>query len=85
MEIEWRGEGLETVGIDVGSGRTVVVVDPQYFRAVDVDELRGNPSKAKRLLGWEPATSFRELVELMVQAETDRHARTAKPRRAAGA
>jgi len=85
MAIEWRGDGLETEGVDAISGQTVVVVDPQHFRAVDVDELRGNPSKAKRLLGWEPTTSFRDLVELMVRAEVDRSARTETLRRAAGA
>jgi len=65
MTIVWKGEGLEEVGIDKTSGRTVVRVNPKYFRPAEVETLLGDASKAKEKLGWEPKTSFRQLVEEM--------------------
>ncbi len=65
MTIVWKGEGLEEVGIDKTSGRTVVRVNPKYFRPAEVETLLGDASKAKEKLGWEPTTSFRQLVEEM--------------------
>jgi GDPmannose 4,6-dehydratase len=47
-------------------------VDPRFYRPAEVDVLLGNPSKAKRLLGWEPQVAFEELVEMMVRADVDR-------------
>ena len=61
----FRSEGLDEVGVDKTSGRTVVRVNPKYFRPAEVETLLGDASKAKEKLGWEPKTSFRQLVEEM--------------------
>lgn len=68
IELEWKGEGLNEVGIDKATGRTLVEVSKDFYRPTDVVNLLGNPSKAKRELGWNPIkTSFEELVRLMVE------------------
>ncbi len=67
IELEFRGEGLEEKGIDKATGRVLVEVSPDFYRPTDVVNLWGDPSKARRELGWNPAkTSFEELVNLMV-------------------
>ena len=67
--IAWSGEGVDEQGKDAESGEVLVRIDPRYFRPTDVDNLRGDPSKAKELLGWEHRTSFSELVREMVEAD----------------
>ena len=67
--IEWRGEGVDEVGIDSDTGRILVEVDPRYFRPTEVDTLLGDPGKAKARLGWTPRASFAELVKEMVAAD----------------
>ena len=69
MKIEWRGSGLDETGVDTVSGRTVVRIDPRYFRPTEVETLLGDPAKAKRELGWSPKTSFEELVREMVESD----------------
>ena len=71
MDIEWKGSGLDEVGIDRNSGREIVAVDPRYFRPTEVDTLLGDPSKAKQVLGWEATTPFAELVREMVAADAE--------------
>ena len=66
MPIEWKGSGKDEIGIERQSGKTVVSVDPRYFRPTEVETLLGDASKARRNLGWKPKTSFRELVAEMV-------------------
>ena len=67
IDLSWSGEGLDEVGIDKESGRELVAVSPDFYRPTDVVNLWGDPSKAKRELGWNPVkTSFEELVQLMV-------------------
>lgn len=67
MELRWEGEGVEEKGIDVKTGRVIVEVDPKYFRPAEVEQLLGDPTKAKTLLGWDPnKTSFEQLVKIMV-------------------
>ena len=66
ITIEWSGQGVEEKGIDSKSGKVLIEIDPAYFRPTEVDLLLGDPSKAKRLLGWVHTTSFAELVEEMV-------------------
>jgi len=62
----WEGEGVAEKGIDTSNGRILVEVDPKYFRPTEVDQLLGDPSKARELLGWNPAkTSFEQLVRIM--------------------
>ena len=68
IDIEWQGEGVEEKGIDKQTGEVIVEVNPDYFRLAEVEQLLGDPSKAKRLLNWNPtSTSFEELVEIMVK------------------
>jgi len=65
MNIVWEGEGLNEVGIDKSSGRTIIRVNPKYFRPAEVETLLGDATKAKKQLGWEPKISFKQLVEDM--------------------
>jgi len=65
MKILWKGEGLDEVGIDANSGKVVIRVNPKYFRPAEVETLLGDATKAKKKLGWEPKTSFKQLVEDM--------------------
>jgi GDPmannose 4,6-dehydratase len=67
--IEWRGKGVEETGVDKKSGKTLVRIDPQYFRPTEVDLLIGDASKAHKKLGWKPKTSFAELVKQMVAGD----------------
>ena len=69
MEIEWRGSGVGEKGIDKQTGKTVVEVDPRYFRPTEVELLLGDASKAKAKFGWEPKVRFAELVEIMAAAD----------------
>jgi len=69
MRIEWRNHGEEEVGFDARSGRTVVRIDPRYYRPTEVDTLLGDASRAQRELSWTPTTSFDELVSEMVVAD----------------
>lgn len=67
--IEWRGTGIDEQGIDANSGDVLVKVDPRYFRPAEVEQLLGDATKAKQLLGWEPIISFEDLVKEMVEAD----------------
>ena len=68
IELEWRGDGVDEKGYDKATGKSLVEVDPKYFRPAEVDQLLGNPTKAKAKLGWNPQkTSFEDLVKIMVR------------------
>lgn len=67
VRIEWSGKGLKETGKDKATGKTLVRIDPQFFRPAEVDVLKGDFSKAKKKLGWSPRTSFDELVGMMVR------------------
>ena len=68
VELRWEGEGVNEKGIDVNTGKVLVEVDPKYFRPCEVDQLLGNPAKAKKVLGWNPTkTSFNDLIRIMVE------------------
>jgi GDPmannose 4,6-dehydratase len=71
LRIRWEGEGLEERGVDVDSGRTLVRVDPRYYRPTEVDTLLGDASKAREVLGWQPRIPFESLVDEMVAADLD--------------
>ncbi len=68
IELEWQGEGVDEKGIDKKTGKVLVEVDEKYFRPAEVEQLLGDPAKAKSVLGWNPRkTSFEELVHIMVE------------------
>ena len=66
VDIEWRGEGADEKGFNAASGEMLVSIDPKYFRPTEVDELLADASKAKKKLGWEHKTTFKELVSEMM-------------------
>jgi GDPmannose 4,6-dehydratase len=69
--IEWRGKGVEETGVESRSGKTVVRIDPTYFRPTEVDLLVGDASKAREKLGWKPKTAFAQLVKEMVAGDLE--------------
>ena len=70
IELEWKGAGIDEQGIDSSTGQVLVEIDPKYFRPTEVEQLLGDPTKAKTLLGWNPTkTSFEELVKNMVKSD----------------
>ena len=69
IEIKWNGEGVNEKGIDVKTGKVLVEINPQYYRPTEVELLMGDYSKARKELGWEPKTKFKELVKLMVESD----------------
>jgi len=69
ITIEWKGKGESEQGIDTKTGKALVKVDPRYYRPTEVDFLQGDASKAKRVLGWEPETSFDGLVKDMMESD----------------
>lgn len=70
INLRWEGHGLEEKGIDSATGRVLVEVDPRFYRPAEVEQLLGDPSKAKNELGWNPRrTSFDDLVRIMVEAD----------------
>ncbi len=71
MDIEWTGEGVDEVGIDRNTGKQIIAVDSRYFRPTEVESLLGDPSKAKRILGWEAKIPFSQLVSEMVTADLE--------------
>ena len=77
--ISWSGAGVNEVGVD-SKGKTVVRVDPRYFRPTEVEQLLSDPSKAKKTLGWTPTTKFEDLVTEMVEADLDTVKREANRR-----
>lgn len=73
IELRWEGEGVEEKGIDAKTGKVLVEVDPKYFRPAEVDQLLGDPTKARTLLNWNPQkTSFAELVRIMVRHDMEK-------------
>ena len=67
IELEWHGTGVDEYAVDLQSGKTVVKVNPKFFRPAEVELLLGNPQKAEQALGWNREISFSELVERMVE------------------
>ena len=66
IDVEWKGSGLDEIGIDKATGKVVVKVNPKFFRPAEVEILLGNPAKAEKELGWERKIPFSELVRRMV-------------------
>lgn len=69
IDITWQGEGIDEKGIDANNGAVLVEVDPRYFRPTEVEFLLGDPTKAKTKLGWQPKTSFMQLVKMMIRED----------------
>lgn len=73
VDIEWKGQGIDELGIHAGNGQTLVRINPLYYRPAEVDILIGNPEKAKTLLGWEAKTTLESLCHMMVEADIRRN------------
>jgi len=72
IDIEWQGEGINEKGIDRRTGKVLIEVDPKYFRPAEVEQLLGDPTKAKETLGWNPRkTTFEDLVRIMVDSDLE--------------
>jgi GDPmannose 4,6-dehydratase len=69
IELEWEGKGSQEKGIDKKTGKTLVEIDPEYFRPTEVDSLVGDASKGKKELGWTPKVKFKELVKIMTESD----------------
>lgn len=75
FDLKWQGKGVNEKGIDQRTGKTIIAIDPRFFRPTEVELLIGDASKAKRLLKWEPKTTFNQLVKLMADADLATEAR----------
>ena len=71
VTVRWEGKESDERGVDVASGKTVVNVDPKYYRPIDIDSVLGDASKAQQELGWTPEVKFDELVKIMMKADTE--------------
>jgi GDPmannose 4,6-dehydratase len=78
IKIRWSGKNEKEIGIDKKTGKAIVRVDSKYYRPTEVDLLIGDPTKAKKRLGWKPSISFERLVEIMVKADWDDISREAQ-------
>jgi len=71
MRVRWQGSGVEETGVDAKTGRTIIRVDPRYFRPTEVETLLGDPTRARERLGWTPEIGFDTLVQEMVEADLE--------------
>jgi len=76
IDLKWRGEGIEEEGYDSKTGESIIRIDPNYFRPAEVDLLIGDYSKAKKIMGWEPKTTFKQLVAIMTEADLELERKT---------
>lgn len=67
IDVEWKGQGVDEIGIDKATGKTIVTINPKFFRPAEVEVLLGDPAKAEKVLGWKRNISFSQLVEGMVK------------------
>jgi len=75
ISLEWKGSAEQEHGIDTKTGKTLVSINPKFYRPAEVELLIGNPEKAKAKLGWAPKTSLEELCRMMVVADLARNER----------
>ena len=73
IALEFKGQAENEIGIDVVTGKTVVQVNPKFYRPAEVELLIGNPEKAKNILGWSPETTLEQLCAMMVKADLQRN------------
>jgi GDPmannose 4,6-dehydratase len=71
LAIRWEGQGVDERGVNAANGKTIVAVDPKYFRPTEVETLLGDPTKARTKLGWTPRIAFPDLVREMVAADLE--------------
>ena len=71
LNLVWKGKGIKEKGIDAKTGKTIIEIDPKYFRPAEIDILLGDYSKAKRSLKWKPTVTFKELVKIMTLADCE--------------
>ena len=69
FEIKWAGKGVDEKGIDIKTGKTLIAIHPKFYRPLDVNFLKGDSTKAKKVLNWEPKITFNKLVAIMVEAD----------------
>lgn len=67
IDVEWKGQGVDEIGVDKATGKTIVTINPKFFRPAEVEVLLGDPAKAEKVLGWKRDISFSQLVERMVK------------------
>ena len=67
IDVEWKGQGVDEIGVDKATGKTIVTINPKFFRQAEVEVLLGDPAKAEKVLGWKRNISFSQLVEGMVK------------------
>ena len=67
LNLRWEGEGLDEVAIDKKTGKTIIKINPKYYRPTEVDLLLGDSTKAKKILNWKPKTNFKSLVAKMIE------------------
>ena len=77
MKISWTGKGIDEIGTDATTGRTIVRVDSRYFRPTEVESLLGDPTKAREKLGWSAECSFQRLIQEMIQSDLEEAERDA--------
>ena len=67
MKIKWQGSGLKEVGVNIANNKKIIAIDQRYLRPRDIDSLKGDYSKAKKILNWSPKISFSQMVNEMVE------------------
>ncbi len=73
IKLEWKGEGIEEIGIDAENDKIIIKINPKYYRPAEVELLIGDASRVKKALGWEPKVTLEELCKMMVDADMKRH------------
>ncbi|HBE02366.1 MAG TPA: GDP-mannose 4,6-dehydratase, partial [Spirochaetia bacterium] len=71
FDIAWQGKGVKEKGLDKKTGKIIFEIDPKYFRPTEVELLIGDYSKAKKIMGWQPKTKFKDLVRLMMKYDLE--------------
>lgn len=71
IDLEWQGEKEQEIGIDKNTDKTIIKIDPRYYRPAEVEVLLGDPTKAKEKLGWTPTTTFKNLVKMMMEDDLE--------------
>jgi GDPmannose 4,6-dehydratase len=71
IDLQWKGKGEKEVGIDKKTKKEIIKIDPKYFRPAEVEQLLGDPTKAKKLLKWKPRTTFKDLVKIMMDNDLE--------------